>query len=93
MYPAKKNRIKTPAGLRSHLAALSAILTFLALLSAVWLDRLNFQQQKVYYLPWRSPSQSLTASLTPAPFSLSEFLRQHLSQLGLSPEAITEEKT
>ncbi len=93
MRPAKKNRIKTPAGLRSHLAVLSASLTFLALLSAVWLDRLNFQQQKVYYLPWRSSSRNLTASLTPAPFSLSEFLRQQLSQLGLSPEAITEEKT
>lgn len=93
MRPAKKNRIKTQAGLRSHLAVLAATLTFLALLSAAWLDHLNFRHQKVYYLPWRTPSRDMTVSLAQAPFSLSEFLRQQLVQLGLPPEAITEEKT
>lgn len=93
MHSAKKNRSKVAAGLRSHLAKLAAILAFLALFSAFWLDRLNFEQQKIYYLPWGLQSGDLTASVFQAPFSLSEFLRQQLEQLGLSPEAISEEKT
>lgn len=93
MCPASKSRTKATPGLKSHLAVLAASLTFLALLSAFWLDRLNFEKQKTYYLPWGPASRPQSTPTAQAQFSLSEFLRQQLEQLGLPSEAITEEKT
>ncbi|NPV83000.1 MAG: hypothetical protein HPY46_05375, partial [Candidatus Aminicenantes bacterium] len=95
MRPAKKAKTRETSRPRFRLGLLAAALTFLALISAAWLDHLNFRQQKVSYLPWPEIARNGETTLlqSQAPFSLSEFLHQQLSQLGLSPEAITEEKT
>ncbi|MCX8160683.1 MAG: divergent polysaccharide deacetylase family protein [Candidatus Saccharicenans sp.] len=95
MRPAKRTKRKESGEPKPHLASLAAILIFLALFSAGWLDHLNFKQQKVYYLPWpaSAPPNQATDSQSKALFSLPEFLRQQLVQFGLSPETITEEKT
>ncbi|MDI6848470.1 MAG: divergent polysaccharide deacetylase family protein [Candidatus Saccharicenans sp.] len=95
MPPAKTRQTKKGLSLKTHLAALAATLTVIALASAVWLDHLNFRKQKVSYLPWRPATAAgeTSASGPQAALSLSEFLRQQLAQLGLPPEAITEEKT
>ena len=83
--------------LKNSLRVLAAALTLIALISAVWLDRLNFRHQEVSYLPWPGATTAgeTTASGAPpqAAISLSEFLHQQLTQFGLPPEAITEEKT
>lgn len=95
MRPARKTKTREASRQRPRLGLLATALTFLALFSAVWLDHLNFRQQKVSYLPWPETARGGETTLlqSQAPFSLSEFLRQQLSELGLSPEAITEEKT
>ncbi|MCR4409730.1 MAG: divergent polysaccharide deacetylase family protein [Candidatus Saccharicenans sp.] len=95
MHPARKAKTRETSRQRPRLGLLAAALTCLALFSAVWLDHLNFRKQKVSYLPWPETARSGETTLlqSQAPFSLSEFLHQQLSQLGLSPEAITEEKT
>ncbi len=91
----RRTKAKATPGPRSHLFVQAATLTFLALISAVWLDYLNFEQQKISYLPWPAAARTgeTTISRSPATFSLSEFLRQQLAEHGFPPEAITEEKT
>lgn len=94
MRPAKIE-IKNLAYLISSLRALAISLTILAVLSATWLDWLNFRHHKVSYLPW--PQGAIPAEKVDSPgplqFFLSEFLHQQLEQHGLPPESITEEQT
>jgi polysaccharide deacetylase 2 family uncharacterized protein YibQ len=94
MRPAKEKPRK-PKDLIDRLALLSVIMVILAVVSASWLDYLNFRQQKASYLPWRRAAVSECSSRPAliAPPALSEFLRRQLEANGLPPESIAEEKT
>lgn len=93
MPPFKKILTKKAPNPTANLKGLAVALTVVALISAVWLDRINFGKQKVSYLAWSAPSRETTAPSRQTRFSLSEFLRQQLLQFGLSQEEIIEEKT
>jgi hypothetical protein len=89
-------KIKPPNSLKGQLLFLSASLAILAIISAFWLDYLNFNQKDISYLPWTSTTRNngqAELSASGSHDSLAGFLRQILEQAGLPPESISEELT
>jgi len=89
-------RIKKPRNFDHHFLLLAIILTVLSLVSAFWLDHLNYSQKKISYLPWVSLTHLKEKTAPPSPevkVFLADFIQQHLERNGISPDSISTERT